>query len=325
MLYKNMLELSQLHCLITVAKHGSFSRAAEELQITQSAISQSVKNLEERLGVRLFNRNGKNIVLTLEGQKLCVTSQKFLNTLEDTIQEIQDDKNKMVGGLRVGSLVGISKSWLLPDVMNFSEKYPDIFVNFKLSLVEDLLEKFEKSLLDCIIVPEDSVPLTGEKILFRDEYITLVFPKHSNYNISEGVDLTKISSYPLIFFENGDLLFSNWSRKLFGSVPSKVQRRIAVNSHGAMLSAVSRGLGIAVIPTHVLERSYYKDKVCTLGKNYEVFYQRYFLVYHKESRDLLRVKIFIDEMLATNGGGDGPSSSNQKQGGDIKELWDHDT
>ena len=72
---------------------------------------------------------------------------------------------------------------------------------------------------------------------------------------------------------------------------------MAINSHSMMLHAVAEGLGVSVIPSHVLKRSPFRDQVRTLGHDLEVIHGRFCLVYHKESYELLRVKTVIDHLL----------------------------
>ena len=75
--------------------------------------------------------------------------------------------------------------------------------------------------------------------------------------------------------------------------------RFIVNSYGHMLQAVHEGLGVAVVPNHVLNRSYFKDKVAAFGGEFEVPSGKLYIVYHKESENLLRVKKTIKHLLAS--------------------------
>ena len=91
----NYIETSQLHTIRAVTSAGSFSKAAEELGVTQSAISQSIKNIENKLGVQLFRRSGKQVFLTPEGEKLNDLAKVYFKQLENTLEEIQIGKDQM--------------------------------------------------------------------------------------------------------------------------------------------------------------------------------------------------------------------------------------
>lgn len=294
-----MLETSQLQTLVSVTKAGSFSRAAEDLGVTQSAISQSIKNLERKVEVKLFKRSGKRVVLTPEGEKLYTLAQSFINSMDETLEEITNDKNSMTGSIRVGTLTGIGKSWLAPQMLQFATEHPDLTVSINLGFQEDLVKDFENYRLDMLVLPEESLPNLGEKELIGEEESVLVFPENDdNFPITENLTLEELSSYPTILFqEEGDGLYLKWCRDRYGRIPKKINKRYVINSHGNMLQAVQKGLGLAVVPKHVLKRSYYKDKV-NLIENFTVKNGRFFVVYHKDALELKRIKVTLDRLTS---------------------------
>ena len=95
---------------------------------------------------------------------------------------------------------------------------------------------------------------------------------------------------PLIFFEEKDPLFYQWIKTKYGSVPRNIKPRLVINSFGQMLQAVSNGLGIAVVPTHVLSRSFFKDQVDTLGKDFEIAHSSFEFVFHPEYKNSLKLE-----------------------------------
>lgn len=294
-----MIETSQLQTLVAVAKARSFSKAAEELHVTQSAISQSIKNLENKVGVKLFKRSGKKVVLTPEGEKLYGLGANFIMQLDDTLDEIQFDRDTMSGKVRIGTLTGIGKSWLAPLCLNFAKKYQDLTISLNLGFGEDLVREFENYRLDFLILPEDSLPSIGEKILIGEERSALVYPDSSKFKLHSEMTLEELTSYPTILFEEeGDHLYLKWCKEKYGKTPKKINIKYVINSHGNMLQAVQRGLGVAVVPKHVLRRSYYKDKVLTLDQDFNVSNGKFYLVYHKNSEQLMRIKTTLEEMTS---------------------------
>ena len=89
------IETSQLQTLVAVSRAGSFSKAAEQLGVTQSAISQSIKNLEKKIDIKLFKRSGKTVVLTPEGEKLYSLATGFLDQMDETLEDIKESKDQM--------------------------------------------------------------------------------------------------------------------------------------------------------------------------------------------------------------------------------------
>lgn len=294
-----MIETSQLQTLVAVTNAKSFSKAAEQLGVTQSAISQSIKNLESKLEIKIFKRSGKLIVPTAEGERLFSLGEQFLSNMEDTLNDLKGDKNEMRGKVRIGTLTGIGKTWLAREIVDYAKENPQLELTVRMGHQDDLLRDFEANKLDILVMPEDDLPIHGEKEFFLEEKSTLVFPKSMKEEFSnKKITLSMLEVIPTILFEQDDHLFLKWCRSKFKALPKKLNIRFSVNSHGHMLQAVYEGLGVAVVPNHVLNRSYFKDKVMTLGDEFEVPSGKLFIVYHKESENLLRVKNTIARLLS---------------------------
>ena len=293
-----MIETSQLQTFVAVAKARSFSKAAEDLHVTQSAISQSIKNLEAKLGTEVFKRSGKNVVLTNAGEKLYVFGVQYLTTMSDTLDELKDDKTEMRGKVRIGTLTGIGKSWMAHEIVNYAVDNPDLTMMVRMGSHDDLLSDFENNLIDILILPEDDLPLSGEKEFFVEEKCTLVIPKgNKKFNFGKKINLEILEELPVVLFESDDHLFSKWCLMKFKGLPKKLNVRFTVNSHGHMLQAVYEGLGMAVVPNHVLNRSYFKDKVTALSE-YEIPSGKLYIVYQKESKNYARIKNTIQLLLS---------------------------
>ncbi len=291
-----MIETSQLQTLVAVTKAKSFSKAAEDLHVTQSAISQSIKNLERKIDVKLFKRSGKKVVLTQEGEKLYGLAQNFLSQMEETLDEITDDKTSMSGVVRIGTLTGIGKSWLAPEMLQYADENKDLTVSINLGFQENLVREFENYRLDFLVLPEESLPTVGEKKLIGEERSVLVYPDTNDFQISADIELEELAGYPTILFqEEGDGLYLKWCREKYGQIPKKINRKYVINSHGNMLQAVQKGLGVAVVPLHVLKRSYYKDKVGSL-LDFKVSNGKFYVVYHKDAVELTRIRTTLERL-----------------------------
>lgn len=293
-----MIETSQLQTFVAVARAHSFSKAADDLHVTQSAISQSIKNLEAKLGTEVFKRSGKNVVLTTAGEKLYLFGVQYLTNMSDTLEGLKEDKTEMRGKVRIGTLTGIGKSWIAHEIVNYAVDNPDLTMTVRMGSFEDLLSDFENNLIDILILPEDDLPMSGEKEFFIEEKCTLVIPKgNKKFNFGKKITLEKLEEVPLVLFEADDHLFFKWCRVKFKGLPKKLNVHFTVNSHGHMLQAVHAGLGMAVVPNHVLNRSYFKDKLTALSE-YEIPSGKLYIVYQKESKNHARIKNTIQRLLS---------------------------
>lgn len=284
-----MIENSQLQVLMALTDSDSLSQAAEQLNITQSAVSQHIKNLEAKVGFSIVSRQGKKLVLTPGGRTIAKLGQQYVRKFEDAISEIQEDNNQILGSIGLGTLFGIGKSWIAHRMVEFSSHFPDLSVKVGMDYPDRLITGFEKRDFDCLVLPRKLTPSHCESKLLHSERITLVVPITDDYKITASTTLKQLVEYPIIFFEDNDPLFYQWCKFKYGSIPRNIKPRLIINAFGQILQAVSEGLGIAVIPTHVLNRSYFKDKINHFGKDFEYVNAEFDFVYHSESKESLKI------------------------------------
>lgn len=283
-----MIETSMLQVLIALSHNENISKAAEELNVTQSAVSQALKNLENKVGFPVVTRQGKSTTLTENGMRLAKVAKQYFKRIEETIEQIHLENHEIKGKLHVGSLYGLGKTWLSSRMLDFLSAYPEIEVRLSMDFPEKIIKKFEQHEIDCLILPEYLVPAYAEKLNLHDEYTTLVFS--DKFKITKNMELKDIIQLPVIFYENNDPNFYRWCRERFGVVPRNIKPRLVVNSFGQMLQAINEGLGIAIVPTHVLNRSHLKDKLLTVGKEFEVFSNRVSFAFHADEAQSYKIK-----------------------------------
>ncbi len=260
-----MIESSQLQVLIALSHNENISKAAQELNVTQSAVSQALKNLEAKVAFPIVTRQGKSVNLTENGMRLAKVAKQYFKRIEET-----------------------GKTWLSSRMLDFLTAYPQLEVKLSMDFPETLIKKFEQHEVDCLIMPEHLVPAFADKKDLHSEYSTLVFPE--SFNITAKSDLKEILSHPIIFYDNNDPTFYRWCKEKFGVVPRNLKPRLVVNSFGQMLQAVNEGIGIAVVPTHVMKRSYKRENVKTVGKEFEVFNNKVSFAFHADEADNYKIK-----------------------------------
>ncbi len=292
------MDFTQLQVLISVGQRGSFSRAATDLNLSQSAVSQSIKSLENKIGRPLVKRLGKSVTLTSEGKILAVRGSKILHDIQETLQEIQEDENNVSGDIRLGTLVGLGKSVIGQALIDLAKKHPGLNIEITLDGPEHLLEKFNRFQLDAIVIPEKYLPTNSINFFIKREEIVLVIPKHPSFKIQLPLTLENITTYPVADFHGDNSLFYQWHKSYFGKeiTSRNVKKNITVNAHGPILYAVQSGLSIAAIPRHVLEKSYYKNEVDLLDYKYSIGGDNIYLAIQQESFQLKRIKYLEKEL-----------------------------
>ena len=292
-------ESSHLQVLIALSHSDSISKAAESLGVTQSAVSQALKTLEGKVGFPLLARQGKNATLTEGGRKLAKVAKQYLKRIDDTIDQIHQDAQEVRGSLHVGTLAGLGKSWITSRIIDYLNEHPELEVKVSMDFPENLIRRFERGDIDCLILPDYQVPAWAEKWVLHEEHTVLVFPDSKEFRITDKSDLKDILQNPVIMFEENDPLFFRWCREHYGALPRQVRSRLVVNSFGKILQAVCDGLGMAVVPTHVLNRSFFKDKIKTL-KGSEVFNNTICFATRVEEAEGLKMKGLYQHLLSTS-------------------------
>ncbi|MFP5385702.1 MAG: LysR family transcriptional regulator [Bacteriovoracia bacterium] len=281
-----MIETSQLQVLIALSNNTNISKAAQELNVTQSAVSQALKSLEGKVGFPVIARQGKSVTLTENGMRLAKVAKQYFKRIEETIEQIHLENHEIKGKLHVGSLYGLGKTWLSSRMLDFLTSYPELEVKLSMDFPENIIKKFEQHEIDCLIMPDYLVPAFAEKRDLHTEHTTLVFS--DKFNITKTTDLKDILNLPIIFYESNDPNFYRWVREKYGVVPRNLKPRLVVNSFGQMLQAVNEGLGVAVVPTHVLKRSHLK-KLKTAGKEFEAFSNKVAFAFHADEAQSYKI------------------------------------
>jgi DNA-binding transcriptional LysR family regulator len=134
------MTLEQLRIFLAVAKHLHFTRAAEELYITQPAVSAAINSLEKEYGVKLFHRVGRHIEITEAGQLLEIEAQKILDQVLSTERGLRELNSMQRGELRLGSSLTLGNYWLPDRISRFKQQFPGITVNCSLANAEEIAD-----------------------------------------------------------------------------------------------------------------------------------------------------------------------------------------
>lgn len=183
-----------------VAKYQSISQAAENLLISQPAVSYQIKGLEDSLGITLFIRTKKGVTLTDEGKVLFSYVEKAIELITNGENALTNLKNLDYGNIRIGASTTVSKHVLMPYLELFHKKYPNIDISITNNLTENLLIDLRNGNLDMLLLNlpmKESKGLKIEKVMsVQDIFVT---NKIFYQTIKRKIPLEKLSNYPLLF------------------------------------------------------------------------------------------------------------------------------
>ncbi len=242
------VNLSQLTSFLRVAETGNLSAAARELGLSQPAVSQQLRSLEEYLGVPLFERTRRRLVLTGAGQVLARRGRELLALARQTEEAVRQAGRGDTLHLAASSIPG---EFLLPDlVRRFRDTHPDTAVQLSIGDTRTAWEQLSRGAADLAAVgalPE--APGTWQAHPFREDRLVLVVPPDPPWVGRAAVPPAALAGEPLVWREAGSGTRRTAEEFLAaqGVRPDELSIACAVESNEACLSAVAAGLGISIL------------------------------------------------------------------------------
>ena len=252
-----MVNLELYKVFYTVAKCGSLTKAAEELYITQPAVSQAIKQLETQLGMPLFNRMRKGVELSAQGGELVYPDvERALQLLVGVEDKLSELKDKATGTLRIGATEMVFKYYLADSIVKFHELCPqvklELLTDFTAKTIENLkIDRCDVGFLNLPIEEDKNIVLTDTLILLND-----VFFAGESYSElrKKRLNVWELQHYPIILLQENTV-----SRELFDrycqSLGAKLSPTVEVDSFGLMKRLVAEGMGIGCIPREYITHS----------------------------------------------------------------------
>jgi DNA-binding transcriptional LysR family regulator len=244
------LSLRQISLFESVARHLSYTRAAEEMHLTQPAVFTQVKQLEENIGLPLLERIGKRMHLTSAGQEVLATCRETLAGLERLEMRLADMQGLKRGRLRI-AIVTTAK-YLIPRLLGeFCARYPGIEAALIVSNREQLLARLADNEDDLAILgaPPDSLDVTATPIADNP---LVVLARHDNPLASGGkVTLEQIAEEPFILREKGSGTRLAAERH-FAAHGLQLKVRMEMGSNEAIKQAIAGGLGVSILSSHAI-------------------------------------------------------------------------
>lgn len=244
-----MVDLDLYRVFYTVAKCGSLTKAAEELYISQPAVSQAIKQLESQLGGKLFNRVSRGMELTETGGKqmfdIVEQALKMLDSAEDRFRE---RRNIATGQIRIAAADTIVTHFLMRYIKKYHEIYPNVNIIFKNSTTKEALDmiKSNKADIGMVNLPiyDKDVIMTGQTGIIED-----IFVASDKYKelFDKNLSLRDLPDYPVLMLD-GTTSTTKEINDFFDSMSIKIVPEFEAGSIELLIEMAKNGLGIACVP-----------------------------------------------------------------------------
>jgi len=248
------MNLNQLIIFHTVAEQLSFTRAAQELHLTQPGISKHIAALEEYYGARLFDRLGKKVALTQAGEILHAATATITTLLEETKSRVDDLKGLAGGKLQVGAGVTIA-AYLLPRMLTaFKKKAPGVELTVETGFSGEIVERVLAAGIELGLVGQlYADPRLVVRSFHKDPLVLIAPPGHRWVKRKRPVSLGELAGETFLLSKRGS---GTWRMvcDLLEKSGTQLGTTMELGTTEGVKQAVGAGLGVSILSRHVLER-----------------------------------------------------------------------
>lgn len=298
----NNLNLNMLKCFQAVAEKGSLQAGAKTLNLTPSAVYQSIKKLEDEIEQHLFFRTGNRYILTDAGRSLQELFQKFLWDFSQFQDGQKSTSAKMKGEIRVGLPLNFSKSVFVPLIKKFSAEYPQ--VNFHLTIAETrrLVDQVCAFELDFAItddaIPNNLAAKVVKQEVFKEELVLACSKSFMRIHEKDLELIKTMKELPHLDYSKNLPLIQSWY-KLHYKRQVRVNDSHTIDNVETMVAALKEGLGLGVIPKGLLEGAGLSKELQVIPTKTGVLSNTLFLVQESNYINNPLMKRFLQFMKAS--------------------------
>ncbi len=295
MALKPLTSLRGLRTFCVAARHESFTLAADELFITSSAVSHQVKSLEQELGVQLFERGGRDLVLTEIGKEFFAEVGPLIEQLDAVVGGYRETGRKRT--VRISVQPFFASEYFVPRLSEFTAVHPDIDIQVGTS--DESSEKHPTDADLSIRLFKSPPDNLASHLLFPLQMVPTGSPAFKKSMVVKGGKI--VSEFPLIVHETRPKAWKRWQKTSGIELPadSKVTR---LDSMIAVVRACERGIGAALVPVPLADQWFKQGSIVRLFDDMLVADVSYYLVYEKDragDREVCLLRDWILQNFAT--------------------------
>ncbi len=284
--------LRQLQIFEAIVRHNSFTRAAEELFLTQPTVSMQIKKLTSTVGLPLFEHVGRNTIPTEAGHELYEACSKIFTALSNLETKVDDLKGMKKGRLRISGIT--MAKYIAPEILGeFSRLYPGIDLSLKVTNRERVIERMLNNRDDLYILGQMADYETDiEMHPFSPNPLVVLAPHDHPLSGKKNISLKEIAEQPFIIREPGSGIRDIMMR-VFREKNLQIKVRMELGSNEAIKHAIVGGLGLSVLSLHTMTPDGRDSPVTILDVQGFPIIRQWYIVYPKGRELSLVAKTFL--------------------------------
>lgn len=288
----------------TVSRLGSYSKASDEMHISQPALSTEIKRLEGQIGLKLFDRVGNRVVLNQNGVMLQHYTKQIFSVVGDLEIAIDKKKNHIGGTLKIGAS-NTPGAYIMPYIMaKFCKEYPDILCNLCVGNTSEIADSISNGSLDMAVNGGacDYEKKIFSEVIYVDKLVIVASPSNK---LAKRKDISKheLEQTGFVVHRSDSQLYAYFEKFIMeSSLDTKIN--MMLGSIDAIKNAVRADIGIALLPTAAVRNEMKEGKLVMLDTPFPGMDYPYSLIYNKDkvlNAADVRFADFLREMLRTSG------------------------
>ena len=286
--------LRQFRVFEAVASHLSFTQAAKSLHLSQPAVSMQVKQMEQQVGLPLFEQIGKQIHLTEAGQEIFHYSRAIGQLLSEAEEVINELKGSQRGKLTIS--VASTANYFVPTLLGtFHDRFPDITVSLDVTNRETLLEQMEKNEVDLVVMGQPPKDMNLEAGTFMENPLVIIAPPDHPLAKERNIPMSRMEDEIFLTRERGSGTRSAIER-FFEQHGVQLNTGMEIASNEAIKQSVQAGLGLGLLSRDTLEMELALKKLVILDvEDFPIV--RYWYVMHRKGKRLTAVAQAFKQFL----------------------------
>jgi LysR family transcriptional regulator, low CO2-responsive transcriptional regulator len=287
--------LHQLKVFEAAARNGSFTRAAEELFLTQPTVSMQVKQLTKAVGLPLFEQVGKRLYLTEAGRELFATCREIFEKIAQFEMTVADLKGLKQGKLRLAVIT--TAKYFVPRLLGpFCQLYPGIDISLQVTNHSGIVDRLKDNLDDLYIMSQLPEHLDIGFQPFLENPLVVLAPANHRLAGEKNISLQQLSEEPFILREPGSGTRTA-VQKLFDEQGIKLKVKLELGSNEAIKQAIAGGLGLSVLSRHTILPESANSELTVLDVEYFPIERNWYMVYPAGKQMSVVARTYFDYLL----------------------------